>query len=109
ALIPHMRQAFDLSKTLRSLETSNAMLTRSLEEMEIAICMVRQDGSILRTTEGADRIFEAENGISLRNGRLRVRAASEQQRLDALIASACLTGANRGLENVVRIHARVLG
>jgi DNA-binding CsgD family transcriptional regulator len=108
ALIPHMRQAFRLLKTLRSLETTNSMLCQSLEEMEIAICMVRQDGSILRTTEGADRIFDAENGISLRNGRLKVSAANEQQRLDALIASACLTGVNRGLEKAVRVQARAL-
>jgi DNA-binding CsgD family transcriptional regulator len=104
-----MRQALQLSKTLRSLETSNAMLNQSLEEMEIAICMVRQDGSPLRTTEGADRILEARNGVSLRNGRLRVSAAKEQQMLDALIASACLTGVNRGLENALRVQSRATG
>jgi len=109
ALIPHMRQAFRLSKTLHSLETANSMLSQSLDEMEISICMVRQDGSILRSTEGADRIFAAPTGISLRNGRLTVSAVSEQQRLDSLIASACLTGVNRGLENTVRIQSRALG
>ncbi len=109
ALIPHVRQALQLSSTLRSLEASNAMLSQSLEEMEIAICMVRQDGSILRTTEGVDRILEAQNGVSLRNGRLRVSAANEQQTLDGLIASACLTGVNRGLENVLRVQSRAAG
>jgi DNA-binding CsgD family transcriptional regulator len=110
ALTPHMRQAFRLSNTLRSLETSNAMLSRGLNEMGIAICSVRQDGSILRSTEGADRLFEdPQNCISMRNGRLRVSSASEQRTLDVLIAGACLTGANHGVENTTRVQSRALG
>jgi DNA-binding CsgD family transcriptional regulator len=105
ALIPHIRQALQLSNTLRSLEASNAMLSRGLEEMEIAICMVRQDGSILRTTEGAERQLAARNGIWLRNGRLHTAVSGEQQALDALILGACRTGANCGLENTIRVQS----
>lgn len=55
ALVPHMRQALHVSRTLRDLEASNAMLEHGLEETGIAICLARQDGSILRLTRGWKR------------------------------------------------------
>lgn len=109
ALAPHLRQAFRLSRSLSELRTSNAMLNRSIGEMEIAICMIRQDGSILRSTEGADRILETRDGIWLNNGRLRVAVNAEQITLDTFIMGACQTGANRGMEYPVEIQSKAAG
>ena len=71
--------------------------------------MARQDGSILRSTEGAERLFSAGNGLSLKNGRLRVARPTEQQALDALIDGACTTGANRGMDAAIRVAAEAAG
>jgi DNA-binding CsgD family transcriptional regulator len=109
ALVPHMRQALHLSRTLRNLEASNAMLEQSLEEMEIAICMVRQDGSVLRSTRGAEHVFATRDGVWLHKGRLRTAADREQRALDALIAGACRTGANAGLDGAMRVQSRAAG
>lgn len=109
ALAPHLRQAFQLSRSLSDLRTSNAMLTRSIGEMEIAICMARQDGSILRSTEEADRILETRDGIWLNNGRLKAAVHVEQKTLDSLIIGACQTGANRGVDYATNIQAKAAG
>jgi DNA-binding CsgD family transcriptional regulator len=109
ALIPHMRQALKLSRTLRDLRASNAMLSRGVEEMDIAICMARQDGSVLRTTQGADRLFSAQEGIWLKNGRLKAAEPQEQRALDALIAGACRTSANGGMSGAVRVESKAAG
>ena len=109
ALIPHIRQTLQLSRTLRTLEASNAALSRSLEEMEIAISMVRQDGSILRSTEGAERLLAAGNGIGLQKGRLSAAFDSEQRTLNTLIEGACRTGAGHGLEYTMRTQSKAAG
>jgi DNA-binding CsgD family transcriptional regulator len=109
ALAPHLLQAFRLSRCLSELQTSNAMLTKSIGEMEIAICMARQDGSILRSTEGADRILEARDGIWLNNGRLKAAVNAEQKTLDSLIAGACKTGANGGMDYAIKIQSQAAG
>jgi DNA-binding CsgD family transcriptional regulator len=109
ALAPHLRQALWLTRTLRDLQSSNAMLSQSLDEMGIAICMVRHDGAILRSTEGAERLFAAGNGVVLKNGRLKVILAKEQRVLDAMIAGACNTGANRGMNTAIKVQAKAPG
>jgi DNA-binding CsgD family transcriptional regulator len=109
ALTPHLRQALKLSRSLAELQTTNAMLTDSLDGMQIAICLVKQDGSVLRSTAGATRLFDLGDGISLRSGRLRTRALSEQATLDSMIAGACLTGAGRGFDASVRVGANAAG
>jgi DNA-binding CsgD family transcriptional regulator len=109
ALVPHMRQALHVSRTLRDLEASNAMLEHGLEEAGIAICLVRQDGSILRLTPGMEKIFAASDGIQSRNDRLKVAMAVEQNALDALIAGACATSANRSMESAVRFETKAAG
>lgn len=109
ALAPHLRQAFRLSRSLSELQASNAMLTRSIGQMEIAICMTRQDGSILRSTEGADRILETRDGIWLNNRRLRTAVHAEQITLDTFIIGASQTGANWGLEYPVEKQSKAAG
>lgn len=110
ALTPHLRQALALSRTLRGLERMNAMLQQGLEDAGVAIAMARQDGSILRSTAGAEQLFAAPaSGVSLRNGRLGVRDNGEQRKLDALIAAACLTGAGRGVESPLAARSAAAG
>jgi DNA-binding CsgD family transcriptional regulator len=109
ALAPHLRQALWLTRTLHNLQGSNAMLAKTVDEMGIAICMARQDGSILRSTEGVEQLFAAQDGVSLHSGKLRVMLPREQQALDALIAGACNTGANRGVGYAIRVQANAAG
>jgi len=73
---------------------------------------------LLLLYEGAERLFSAQNGVSLKNGRLHVAHPKEQRALDALIAGACATGANRGSnrggraaahDSTIRIHTKAAG
>jgi DNA-binding CsgD family transcriptional regulator len=109
SLMPHMRQALKLSRMLRNLEDSNSMLESGLDEARIAICMVRQDGSVLRSTPGMERLFAAQNGIQLFNRRLKVAAVSEQRALDTLITGACQTSASLTVKSIVRVESRAAG
>jgi DNA-binding CsgD family transcriptional regulator len=102
ALTPHLRQALKLSRTLRSLEQTNAMLKQGIEDAGIAIAMAGQDGAILRATPGAEQLFATPaSGVSLRGGRLALGNPGQQRALEALIAAACLTGAGRGADQAM--------
>lgn len=109
ALSPHLRQALQMSRTLHNLQTSNAMLSQSVEEMGIAICMVRQDASILRSTEAANHLLSAQDGICVKGGRLQVTLDQEHRLLDALIAGACQTTARSGLQQPIRTRSNAAG
>ncbi len=109
AIAPHLRQAFHLARSLQELKSSNAMLQQGLDEMEIAISMARHDGSILRSTPGAERVFEARDGIWLHKGRLRAAQHAEQKTLDALIRGACETSAAPDLSPLSRVRLAAAG
>jgi DNA-binding CsgD family transcriptional regulator/PAS domain-containing protein len=98
ALAPHVRRALHLTQSLRETEAERFTLAQSLDQMDIAICMVRRDGSVARMTESAERLLSSNSGIRIRNGRLRVSSEAEQRALDSLIAGACATGAGVGVE-----------
>ena len=106
SLIPHMRQSLRLSNVLRSHE---AIHKHGFDKMGIAICLIRQEGTILHSTESAEQMFSSGNGIEKQNGRLRVFAEREQRMLDALIRGACGTGANSSLERAVQTESCVAG
>ncbi|WP_263417863.1 helix-turn-helix transcriptional regulator [Terriglobus albidus] len=109
ALSPHLRQAFRLNKTLNELNASNVMLSQCLDESEIAICMLRQDGTVLRMTEGAQSLLEKQDGIWVCNKRLEVAVSSERSALNRLIASATETGVSRGGEHPISIESNAAG
>jgi len=108
-LAPHLRQALRLSRSLHDLQSANAMLSHGLDEMEVAICMVRQDRTVLRLTRGADRLLAAKDGICQKDGRLKVASDREQRSLDAVSAGACQTGAGHGIEQAVRVRSQAAG
>ena len=109
ALAPHLRQALHLYRTLHQLQGANAMLKHCLDEMEIAICMVRQDGSILRSTQGAVTLLQTRNGIWVEKGRLKTQVSREQRALDLIIATACQTATGRGMNRAIRVQAEAAG
>lgn len=109
ALAPHLRQALHLYKTLQELKSANAMLSHCLEETDIAICMVRQDGSILRCTQGAVTLLEKRNGIWVDKDRLKTRVHREQRMLEAMIVAACQTASGRGMNCAIRVQAQAAG
>ncbi len=109
AIAPHLRQASRLARSLRELQSSIAMLQQSLNDMDIAISLVRRDGSMVRSTEGAERIFRARDGIWLHNKRLRTLSHAEQGTLDALIAGACQIFESSGLSAPTKVQLDAAG
>ena len=109
ALAPHLRQALHLNKTLSALNSSNAMLSRGVEDAGIAICTVRQDGTVLRSTAGADQVLAAKDALWLQDRQLRTTVRSEQAALDQLIFAAAQTGGNKGLANARRVKSVAAG
>ena len=76
----------------------------------IAICTVLQDGTILRSTAGAQSLFATQSsGVLLHGLRLRVGDPDEQAGLDALIVGACCTGSNRGLDCPTPVQSNAKG
>lgn len=110
ALAPHLRQAFRLNRTLQEMQISNAVLSHATQgEAPIAICLIRQDGTVLNTTEDAEKILSCHDGIWLEKGRLQVANSYEQTVLEALTATATQTGANGGTGYLNRQTAQAAG
>jgi DNA-binding CsgD family transcriptional regulator len=108
-LAPHLRKALKLSRMFHNLRSSNALLSQSLDEMEIAICMVKQDGSVVRSTEGAVQLFASRNGVWLDGGRFRTEVHREQRALELMVHEACQTGENGGVNRPVRVQSEAAG
>jgi DNA-binding CsgD family transcriptional regulator len=109
AVAPHLRQALRLARNLRDLKTSNSMLRQGTDEAGIAISLVRRDGSVLRSTEGAEHVFAAHDGVWVKNGLLRTAIPAEQNALDVLIAGACLTSSCFGLGRPLKVQLEAAG
>jgi|GEM_PF-7078193 len=110
ALAPHLRQAFHLNRTLQEMRVSNAILSHAAQgDAPIAICLMRQDGTVLNITEDAEKILARHDGIWVEKGRLRIADPSEQAVLEALIATAAQTGANGGTGYLNRQTAQAAG
>lgn len=110
ALAPHLRQAFHLNRTLQEVQVANAILSHAAQgDSPIAICLMRQDGTVLNVTEDAEKILSRHDGIWLEKERLHVANPSEQAVLEALIATATQTGANGGTGYLYRQFAQAAG
>jgi DNA-binding CsgD family transcriptional regulator len=109
ALKPHMQQMLRISQKLRGAEVESALLSAKLEEMDVAICLIRADGSIGRLSPAAEAVLNKRSGIWIRNGRLEASSMAEQRTLNALIAAACSTAQGCGTQHPVEVRATSIG
>ena len=106
---PHLRQAFQLHNTLRSLETSEAGLSAALDQSETAIFLLDGRGRLLKLNATGDRLIAKGNVLCLRDGLLRPRLKEDRSEFDRLVGLTCATGAGRALSpgGVMLLHRPV--
>lgn len=93
ALIPHIRQAFDLS--LRLEQAAGQALADTLDHLGDAVLLVGDGGRVLVANASARRLLEAGDGVRLSGGRLVFRCTRARRQYDAALAAILRLRAGR--------------
>lgn len=93
-LIPHVQRSLDLSRKLRVADRSIAAAD-ALYRLELPLVVFDRQGTALFANAAAEELFRQQDGLQLRNGKLRAERSAESAALDYLLTSA-LVAAERG-------------
>lgn len=84
-LLPHLQQAFSLSRTLNRQDTMNVSVMSALDRMNVGVAFVSPDGQVIATNHLANEIAGAADGICIGPDGLCATNGLEQARLRTLI------------------------
>ena len=87
-LMPHIRQFIRVRQTLVRAETRNTTVTALLDNPRIGVIHLDRRGRIMEVNDRARGILRQGDGLSDRDGVLRVGEAADRLRLERLVASA---------------------
>ncbi|WP_296650774.1 helix-turn-helix transcriptional regulator [Paraburkholderia sp.] len=118
ALLPHLRQAFEIHKQFVALRSTNAGQTHALDAMPIAVWMCGANCKVLSANRAAQGMTNTQRGLRIDSlGRLRAQMPEDDAKLQIALARATgLHGRERRsgtalglgrLSSVTRISAMV--
>jgi DNA-binding CsgD family transcriptional regulator/PAS domain-containing protein len=85
-LTPHVSQAMDMTRRLRSERTENQSLEHALDWLADGIALIRADGSIAYANGSFQAIARAGDGLRITKNALEFTFAAARSRFDAAIA-----------------------
>ena len=85
-LLPHVRQAFDMTRRLRGTAQTRHSLERALDWLADGIALVGPGGAVAYANEAFQVIARRRDGIAIRKGRVELAAADARDRLDRALA-----------------------
>lgn len=90
SLLPHVRQAYEVSQRLREAGDTEQSLKSTFEMLADGIALVRSDGKILHANEALQLIFRQDDGLGIaQNGTLVVSDATARRKCERALTSAC--------------------
>lgn len=89
-LAPHVRRALNMHWRLVQIQLREAIHASALDQLGYGLILLGPDGAVAYLNEAAERMIRAEDGISLRAGRLYATTLHEQDALNRLIREACI-------------------
>ena len=87
-LIPHLRQAWDVSTRLKSAERAVRTFEHALDWLTDGIALLRADGRIAYANESMQAIMRRDDAIRTRKGMIEFAADAARTRFAAAIAAA---------------------
>ena len=95
-LYPHLRRAFIINHRLSKHKTRQFLTEQVLDSAKMAIILVDQAGELLLFNKQAKLIFESDNDISVKNGKLVISNRKDNDILLDLISDTTRSGLKRG-------------
>jgi DNA-binding CsgD family transcriptional regulator len=87
-LLPHVGQAFDVTRRLKGAADAGRAFERALDWLVDGAALIGADGAVLFANEVLQAIARRDDGLKLRKGRIELTAAEARDRLDSALASA---------------------
>lgn len=97
-LIPHFKRAFQIHQELQRLRSCVAGANAALDHIEIGVIAIDGKGRVIFLNHRAESILRNQEWIAIRHGKLTATNSVQAAPLEALTASAALTGAGRSTQ-----------
>jgi len=89
-LLPHVRQAYEVTRRLGDTAETERSLKRVFEKLTDGVALVAHDGTILHANEALQLIFRQGEGLGIsRNGALEFSDLIARKKYEKALASAC--------------------
>ncbi len=86
-LVPHVRQAFDVARRLKSAGEARHSLERALDWLADGVALVRADGAIVYANDKFQAIARRQDGVRVRKGAIEFDAAETRDQFNSAIGS----------------------
>lgn len=87
-LAPHLIRSIELHKQLASAQMSRNAGLAALEHLETAVFLLRDNSFLAHCNTVGERLLQAQDGLTIRNGRIRATNLKAARELDRLIHEA---------------------
>jgi DNA-binding CsgD family transcriptional regulator len=87
-LLPHVRQAFDMTRRLRGTAETRHSLERALDWLADGIALLGADGEVVYANEALQAMARRKDGIAIQKGRIELAATDARDRLERTLAIA---------------------
>ena len=91
-LIKHLRRAMLLHARVSMVEEALIMSNKALDLMEHGLVLLADDGEMLFVNSAAERIFDAGDGLSLRNNSIAIANADAKEKFCAMMEKVMQPG-----------------
>lgn len=95
ALLPHLCRSISVHTSIISIRQNNALLAAMIDMSPCGIVAFDASGKPILVNENAAAIFARDNGLALRNGKIRATDSPTQALLDAALTGAIAVGQNQ--------------
>lgn len=87
-LLPHVRQAFDMTRRLRGTDAADRSFKAALDWLADGVALLRADGHVLHANETFQMIARRGDGIRVRRGMVEIADANGHARFAKALGSA---------------------
>jgi DNA-binding CsgD family transcriptional regulator len=84
-LLPHLQRAVALHATLDVLDAERALYAGTIDRLDVGTAILDEDGRVMKHNSIAERLFERQDGLCLRQGRLHASCPIDDRRLQKTI------------------------
>ena len=86
-LLPHVQRVLNLHLAIHQDRQVISLYSRSLAQLMVAVMILDQSGAVIEINPSAARLLEAEDGLMMRDGKLRASYGTDNRKLQRLIGS----------------------
>lgn len=89
-LLPHVQRVLNLHLGIHQDRQVISLYSRSLAQLMVAVIVLDQSGVVIETNPSANRLLKAEDGLMIRDGKLRACYGIDNRKLQRLIGSTLM-------------------